>query len=142
MIDIESSNSCYPSIDKPTLITKSSTTLIDNILSNNLLSFHDTGLLYGDVSDHLHVFTISKLNVANVKSSKVNIGHRIINQRNIEALIRNLHEVDWRDVYAAEDPNDSYFYIFQNKFRALYDKHFPIVFEKKQKKEIKMLDDE
>ena len=108
---------------------KSSATLIDNILTNNLFSFHDTGLLYCDVSDHLPVFTISKLNVANVKSSKVNIGHRIINQKNTEALIRNLHEVNWRDVYAAEDPNVSY-NIFQNKFRALYDKHFPIVLEK------------
>ena len=47
----------FPSILKPTRITNSSATLIDNIFINNPL-FSNAGLLDIDISDHLQIFAI------------------------------------------------------------------------------------
>ena len=49
-----------PRIYKPTRITKSTATLIDNIFTNNLSKTeHLNGILFNDISDHLPIFTIT-----------------------------------------------------------------------------------
>ena len=58
----------YPLIDKPTRITDSSTTLIDNIFTNELRFNLTSGIMFNDTSDHLPIFalceyTISRYNV-------------------------------------------------------------------------------
>lgn len=53
------SSSFYPTISKPTRITKSTATLIDNIFSNTLEEECKTGLLPTDLSDHLPVFQLN-----------------------------------------------------------------------------------
>ena len=42
----------YPLIDKPTRITDNSTTLIDNIFTNELRFNLTSGIMYNDISDH------------------------------------------------------------------------------------------
>ena len=45
---------------KPTRITKSTATLIDNLFTNNLSKTeHLNGILFNDISDHLPIFTIT-----------------------------------------------------------------------------------
>ena len=53
----------YPLIDRPSRITTSSATLIDNIFTNQSNCDTCNGLLINDISDHLPVFSISKLNL-------------------------------------------------------------------------------
>ena len=55
------SHSFYPVISKPTRITEYSATLIDNIFCNLQSVSKETynGLIYTDISDHLHIFTIA-----------------------------------------------------------------------------------
>lgn len=53
------SSTFYPLISKPTRITNSSATLIDNIFVNNLDECHKCGILFTDLSDHLPVFQIT-----------------------------------------------------------------------------------
>ena len=48
----------YPLIDKPSRITDSNATLIDNIFTNELNSYITSGLLINDISDHLPVFCV------------------------------------------------------------------------------------
>ena len=55
-INLMTSNSLYPLISKPTRITSSTATLIDNIFTNNLELKMNSGILYTDWSDHLPVF--------------------------------------------------------------------------------------
>lgn len=45
-----------PLIDKPTRITCSSATLIDNILTNHFVNSITSGMMLTDISDHLPVF--------------------------------------------------------------------------------------
>ncbi len=48
----------YPKITRPTRITSHCATLIDNILTNDILNNTISGLLVSDISDHLQVFTV------------------------------------------------------------------------------------
>ena len=54
------SNHCYPLINRPTCITKSSATLIDNIYCNmpNISNTMAAGLLHANISDHKGIFCI------------------------------------------------------------------------------------
>ena len=50
-------NSFKPLIDKPTRVTSTSSTLIDNIFSNDLqCNAQHQGILYTDISDHFQYF--------------------------------------------------------------------------------------
>ena len=59
----------YPLIDKPTRITDSSITLIDNIFTNELHFTLTSGIMFNDISDRLPVFAPCEYNVStyNVK---------------------------------------------------------------------------
>ena len=48
-----------PSICKPTRLTNSTCTLIDNIFASNFHNFY-SGIITIDISDHMHVFIIYK----------------------------------------------------------------------------------
>ena len=65
-VDILSSYSLYPSILKPTRITCTSATLIDNIFTNNHAN-QTSGILLSDIGDHLPIFVSTNLNVFNKK---------------------------------------------------------------------------
>jgi hypothetical protein len=62
-VDILLLNSFYPTISKPTRITYHSSTLIDNIITNNLDHDMISGIIYTDLSDHLPIFLFSDLNI-------------------------------------------------------------------------------
>ena len=53
------SSSFYPLISRPTRITSTSATLIDNIFVNSFEDNFTTGLLLTDISDHLPIFQIA-----------------------------------------------------------------------------------
>ena len=73
----------FPSILKPTRITNSSATLIDNIFVNNLL-FSNADLLDADIFDHLPIFaTLDKFSYVQNK------GATIINNASSPSLKRN-----------------------------------------------------
>ena len=53
------SSSFYPLISRPTRITSTSATLIDNIFINSLEDNFTCGLILTDISDHLPIFQIT-----------------------------------------------------------------------------------
>ncbi len=73
-IDTLSSHSFYPLINKPTRITDSSQTLIDNIFTNDF-SNHKTGILITDISDHFSVFMVVD-QCKSLNSDKSNLTYR------------------------------------------------------------------
>ena len=76
-------------ITKPSRITKTSSTLIDNILTNNILYEHISGLIFEDLSDHLPIFTLCKNdNLSFQVNDSVYI--RKINEKTIKNL-RTIH---------------------------------------------------
>ena len=59
-LDFMYSYNMFPLITKPTRITDTSATLIDNIFVNCIQNDIECGLIFSDLSDHLPVFCIDK----------------------------------------------------------------------------------
>ena len=51
-------NAFYPTISKPTRVTKQTATLIDNIITNIHEYSITSGILYNGISDHFPIFTV------------------------------------------------------------------------------------
>ena len=76
-----------PTICKPTRLTNSSCTHIDNIFASNLHNFF-SGILTIDIRDHLAGFIIYKSYLTNDRVSPKETSFRLIN----EATLNNFHE--------------------------------------------------
>ena len=84
-----------PTVTRPTRITNSSATLIDNIIvSQNLCGAYSSNILINDTSDHLP--TICFLNsLISAKKELVVIKSRDTQLRNLAALKQKLQDHDW-----------------------------------------------
>ena len=94
-----------PTITRPTRITKSTATLIDNIfISQHWLSNYVSGVLVDDISDHLPSITMVK----NLKVSKrelITITSRDTWQKNVTALKASLAAINWQNLITPNAPN-------------------------------------
>ena len=99
--------SLYPLISKPTRITSSTATLIDNIFTNNLELNMNSGILYTDLSDHLPVFQVTHLKMI-VEPPRQKRFVRLINSTTMSAFRSKLEGVDWSSVYSNDSVNESY----------------------------------
>ena len=103
-------NSFQTLIDKPTRITNSSASLIDNILTNVVSREIHSGIFYNDTTDHLPIFLISgdythhkKPDHESSFSSQIHI-----NDASINSFKSDLSRSDWKDVCHTSDVNDAY----------------------------------
>ena len=125
-MDTMFSYNMYPLITKPTRVTHSSVSLIDNIFTNTVHGDRNVGILYSDFSDHFPIFCISSLQsscnrhvVNNRKKS------RLINDSHMNMFKENLVSVNWSDGVKCDNVNDSY-NIFFEKIYKVYDNCFPL----------------
>ncbi len=127
------SYSLIPSVYKPTRITESSATIIDNILTNNL-DIDKSSILITDVSDHLPTVLTTKLdmtsNSANIK--KVTYRRKHTND-NIARLKSKLQGVNWNHVLDGVNAEDDYNQ-FVKTFESLYDECIPLKKHTRNKK--------
>ena len=61
-------NASYPTISKPTRVTKHSATILDNIITDITGYCIKSGVLYNDISDHFPVFNLLQINSKLLKS--------------------------------------------------------------------------
>ena len=96
-----------PTITRPTRITKSTATLIDNIfLSQSWLEKYNSGILVNDMSDHLP----SIVSIKNLKLSKrvpIQITARDTQTKNINALKNSLKKINWCEIIETNSPSKS-----------------------------------
>ena len=112
-------------INKPTRVTRETSTLIDHIISNTNLDFIKTGIIKTDISDHFPVFLIAKNeNLINKTETKI-ISKREINNKAIENFKELLKKVDWTPIYVS-DVNKAYGE-FITTVSYLYDTAFPLM---------------
>ena len=84
-----------PTVTKPTRITKSSATLIDNIIvSENLCGSYHSNVLINDMSDHMPTICILS-SFKMTKKEPTMITSRDTRPRNIKALKEHLNAYDW-----------------------------------------------
>ena len=84
-----------PTVTRPTRITQSTATLIDNIfVSQNLCGKYVSNILINDTSDHLPVIcTLSELKIT--KREPLKITSRDTRLKNMQALKNQLENYDW-----------------------------------------------
>ena len=84
-----------PTVTRPTHITNTKATLIDNIIvSQNLCSAYTSSILINDTSDHLP--TICVLNsLISAKKAQITIKSRDTRLLNLLSLKRQINDQDW-----------------------------------------------
>ena len=93
------SSSFYPLISKPTRITSTSATLIDNIFVNSLDDHYTSGLLLTDISDHLPIFqtTTSMVNTNTIPINETK--YRKKTSETLKLLNQKLKCENWKEVF-------------------------------------------
>lgn len=127
-LNLMSNYALIPVITKPTRITKSSQTVIDNIFTNECITPIDSGILVNDLSDHLPIFLIPN----NQTSEKNTPQYKKVQKRKLtdvalDEFKAKLENVDWESLLEgrANDVNDCY-NGFLGKLLSIYDKCCPI----------------
>ena len=130
-VDIMYSNEFLPLISRPTRISSTSATLIDNIFTNNHDDLNSSlnGILVTDISDHFPIFHINQSFTAEETVSY--LVTRLYNERNKQNFIEALSTVEWSAIYNTSDTQGS-FDLFHSKLISLHDSCFPKITIKKK----------
>ena len=123
-----------PTVDKPTRVHRSSTSLIDNIFVNSLEFRIVSGNIVSDISDHFSQFCIISSDHQSSKLQK----QKIRNFSNFKEtkFFSELSQINWSSLVAQEDINLA-FNKFYNKVNKVVNKHAP--FTKISKRSINCL---
>lgn len=124
------SHSFTPLIDKSTRVSSSSSTIIDNIFTNQLTINHKSGVIQADISDHYPIFAISEITSPVDMNKKIKF--RSFKQRNVDRFTVTLREESWENVYSSDNAQTAYS-AFADSLASHYDRVFPII-ERKQTK--------
>jgi hypothetical protein len=129
-LDAIYSSSLLPLITKPTRISNTSHSLIDNIFCNDAQSNrYISGIIVTDISDHFPVFTI---NVKyQTKAQQTTYKYRNYSARNIENFFSKLESHNWNGIYCLADCQTS-FSLFYEQYLRLYNECFPIRISKSE----------
>lgn len=107
-LDIMYGYGLYPLITKPTRITTTSATLIDNIYTN-VLADTKNGIIVSDfISDHMPIFTTVNLKCKASVKSKVYKQSRVFTPDILLSIGDSLLECDWSEVYNDGNANNAY----------------------------------
>jgi cellulose biosynthesis protein BcsQ len=116
-----------PSITKPTRITHTTATLIDNIYhkyDDKLLT--NSAILVTDISDHLPVFLFVKFEVSKHDTDiPQQRKHRKINERVIQNITQDLNKLDWQNIFKQIDTEESC-NLLHDILKASLDRHAPL----------------
>ena len=109
---------------RPTRITQSTATLIDNIIvSRDLYAKGTCGIVLSDLSDHLPCIA-SFRNLKSVKGETLTITTRNMKGSNLTALKSDLAKLDWLTSLLNMNASDQ-FNVFHGKLIKLLDEHCP-----------------
>ena len=102
-IEINLDNQLLPTITKPTRITRTTATLIDNIIiGRKFQSDFEACILISDISDLLPcLITVKKLSL--FEKSPIKITTRGLNEHKINTLNDKLSEVNWKEQFHSKD---------------------------------------
>ena len=98
-INLLFSNGFYPKINRPTRITQTTATLIDNIFTNVYAASTISGPLIFDISDHLPIYSTLPYNLDAIENHKPEyVFKRIYSEENYEAFKTKLASTHWSEL--------------------------------------------
>ena len=102
-LDLNLDRGIFPTITRPTRLTHTSATLIDNILvTENLLNRYESRILIDNISDHL----VCLLNVQDLlmrNNTQIEVEYRDMSKQGLDRLKEELSKTDWK----CEIPDDN-----------------------------------
>lgn len=110
--DIMQSYNLVPSVTKPTRITRTSATVIDNIFSNQIRAIDKSVILISDISDHLPICCIGKDRINEQRVRTIASISRNMAPYCVSQLKHQLALTNWRTVLAVDS--------LEGKIDALY----------------------
>jgi hypothetical protein len=124
-LDLIYSHSLIPTIYKPTRITATTATIIDNILTNAENTV-ESAILITDLSDHLPTILVSDMNF-DVKYKQKNkyVYKRCHTGDNIDRFKQELSKINWKTILNNNNADDDY-NAFNKIVIELYDKCIPV----------------
>ena len=116
--------SLLPVITKLTRISKTSATLLDNIIISDKLQFNYTSnIILSDLSDHLPCYVeIDDYNVGKKEATKIK--KRKMNKENLNKIKLDIESINWENQLLNVDASESFNKIL-NKIIESLDKHAP-----------------
>ena len=106
-IDLNLDKNLLPSITRPTRITKSSATLIDNIIvSQSLMANCKSRIVIDDISDHLPSIVKFDEMLQKCKTSKL-VTSRNLNERTLQKISDSLTRINWSE-FITENVDESF----------------------------------
>ena len=113
-------------INRPTRVTRTTATAIDNILTNNFLEGKfSSGIIKTDISDHFSVFYSFNLSKNTSDKETKTILKRNISNKNVDNFRLALRNASWDGVLLSNDANAA-FNNFHNQFVSIFDKTCPV----------------
>ena len=118
-------NNLLPTITRPTRITQSSATLIDNIfVSENLHRFFELAILLEDISDHLPTIALLKQTKMTTKAP-LTFESRNLSQSKLRQINHDLHQLDWISILDSNNVDDNFDMLMFN-IHSIIDKYSPV----------------
>ena len=115
----------FPLINKPTRITQTSATLIDNIITTDIFNKSlKKGIIKSDVSDHFPIFFSININTIIISQQEQTVKKRYFNTANLRSFKEQLSLLHWNQINALADANLVYDTFFKT-FYEIYDANFP-----------------
>ena len=107
-IELNLDNQLLPTITKPTRVTRSTATLIDNIIiGRELQTDFEACILISDISDHLPcLITVKKSSL--FEKSPTKITTRGLNENKMNTINDRLSEVNWHELFQSKDMDQQY----------------------------------
>ena len=104
-LDLMVNSEMWPTITRPTRITQTSATLIDNIFINSRLHRQfDSMLILDDISDHLPSLVLLKQTKIKNKEP-IEFKSRKLTEANFATIRCSLNQVDWNGILNSNDCN-------------------------------------
>ena len=124
-LDMMFGHSMMPVINKPTRVTKNTTTAIDHIFDNSVTTTKfKTGIIKSDISDLFPIFFLADYNI-HIKETKERFIFRCDLSDNSGGKFKyKLGTVSWESITNSSDTNKAYDN-FIEIFSSLYDECFP-----------------
>ena len=128
-IELNIDSNMLPTITRPTRITNTSATLIDNLfISKQLQTNYKSGILLDDTSDHMPCYLILP-DATNHKKTLREVQHRNLSEKNKRKICDLIESIDWNTKLQTLDTNSA-FDEFHNHLTMSIDSISPIVTKK------------
>jgi hypothetical protein len=124
-INIMHMHSFSPIINKPTRITKTTATLIDNIWINSKSNNLYNGIILNDTTDHFPIFLTERHTKVQYRHETKYTTKRQLKDHNITSLKNDLSILKWHNVLKCQNPEEA-FNIFDETFLKYLNKNCPI----------------